>query len=131
MKIKVETSEWEKVTSEKELDLPEETLYFWHNSIRRAYSVKPIWTKWNKEHKNKEEEIYEYDIIEIDPNSFGQIIKTITLKVSSFGGILKDSKHPYLRLVENIVLKPEEDRRTKERFMEDYNQVLEKIKGYL
>lgn len=125
MKIKVNKIRYEKVNEETELDIPETPMYFWHNGIRRAYSVVPEWTAWNVENYQKPEEIWKVNVVMVDPQD--RIIETNEIQVHTFPDILKDSSHRYNRLITNLLFNPDEDRRTKEQFIADYNQVLEEI----
>jgi hypothetical protein len=125
MKYTVDKSEYKKVIKKVEVNIPETPQYFWHNGERVAYCVTPIWTSWNKEHYQKEEEIWEFKVVKIDP-SF-KLITASDLRLSELGDILRNEKHQFNRLVNNLLFYPDENTRTKERFMTDYNNVLEEI----
>jgi hypothetical protein len=132
MKYKVQKEEYKRVLLEEvEVDIPEEPKYFWHNGERVAYCVTPIWTKWNKEHYQKEEEIWELRIVKVDP-SFRKI-QAFFIRVSEFGEILQGKRdgHKLQRLIENLLLYPEENIRTKEQFMTDYHNTLKEIDNYI
>ena len=119
------------IIPQHEIDIPEEPLYLFITGIRRAYSIVPKWTTWNKEHYNKEEEIYEFQIVEVDPSNYH--VKRYNIGVSDISNIL-NSRESYLqdkiRLVEAII-EPVYYKRTKEQFMQDYNNVIEHINMYL
>ena len=125
MKVKIKKDSWVKQTEEVEIDLPEQVLYIWHNGSRVAYCVKPIFTTWNKERFDKEEEIYEYAIVKVDPSVFGGKIERFKISVSSIPDILKDSKNENLRLVEDIL--EGKSNREKDRFEFDYKGVLDRF----
>lgn len=129
MKIKIQKYEYIRQNIEIEVEVPEIIRYYWHNGIRKAYAVIPEWTTWNKEHYQKEEEIYAFNIITVDP-TLNQISIT-TINISSFPDILKDSNNNYNRIIDNILNFPEKETRTKEKFMADYNGVLEKMSKIL
>ena len=127
MKISIKTAEYTRVDKEIEVNIPDKQLYLWHNGIRRAYSVKPRWTTWNVENYNKPEEIYELIVVVVDPSDYK--IEVTNLTISSLPEILKNDKHPYKRLVENILKYPDDKEfiRTKEQFENDLQTVLLKI----
>jgi hypothetical protein len=132
MKIKVKKEEYKKILLEEtEVDIPEKTMYFWHNGERVAYCVTPVWTTWNKEHYSKEEEIYEYKVVKVDPTD--RKIEAFSISVSGFDEILygKRNVSKAQRILENILLYPEENTRTKEQFMTDYKQTLIAINCYI
>lgn len=126
MKVKIKKDSWVKQTEEVEIDLPEQVLYIWHNGSRVAYCVKPIFTTWNKEKFNKEEEVYEYAIVKVDPSVFAGTIERFKISVSSIPDILKDSKNQNIRLVEDLL--EGKSNRTKEQFDVDYKSVLNRFK---
>jgi len=131
MKIQIKKEEYKKVTLDNfEVNIPENPCYYWHNGIRIAYSVVPVWTSWNKEHYSKDEEIYEFKIIEVDPTF--KSIKVSNIRVSDLSETLTGRRNKeYSRLVENILLYPKENTREKEQFFKDYNKVLEDLGLYL
>lgn len=130
MKTTINKEEFKKILLENvEVDIPEETLYFWHNGERVAYSVKPEWTTWNKEQYQKDEVIWRLNVIKVDPSC--KRISVHDIQVSELSGIINYSKHAFYRLVQNLLFHPDDDRRTKEQFMVDYKKVLKEIKAYL
>jgi hypothetical protein len=127
MKILLTTTEYVRTDKETEVNVPEKQLYLWHNGIRRAYSVKPKWTSWNVENHNKPEEIYALEVVMVDPSAVK--IEVVQLQVSYLAEIIKNDKHTYKRLVENILNYPDDKEyiRTKEQFENDLKSVLQKI----
>jgi hypothetical protein len=132
MQIFVQKVEFKKVVSEpREVNIPISTLYLWFNGERRAYSVAPVWTTWNKEHYAKEETIYEYNVVVVDPSLYS--IQSFTISVSNISDILQDVKHPFHRLIETLIDEKEIENtsRTKEQFMADFKNTLKQIKERL
>jgi len=127
MKILITTTEYTRTEKEIEVNVPDKQLYLWHNGIRRAYSVKPKWTSWNLENHNKPEEIYSLEVVMVDPSDVK--IEVVELPVRSLAEIIKNDKHTYKRLVENILNYPDDKKyiRTKEQFENDMKSVLQKI----
>lgn len=127
MKTLIKRTEYKRVEIETDVNIPETQMYLWHNGIRRAYSVKPKWTSWNIEHNNKPEEIYTFDVVMVDPSD--NKIEAVEITVSSLAEILNNEKHPYHRLVDNILNYPDDKEyiRTKEQFESDLQRVLQKI----
>lgn len=130
MKRKLQKTEIKRVLSEEiEVEIPEKQLYFWHNGERVAYCVTPEWTTWRKEHGSPEE-IWQFRVVKVDPSN--KKIEAFYIRVSELAEIFQDRGNTkYLRLVENLLLYPEEDNRTKEEFMKDYEDVLREINSYL
>jgi len=63
MKISLKQYEYEKVQiADKEIELPDTTVYYFQTGIRRAIRIVPLWTTWNKENYGKDEFIYEFEI---------------------------------------------------------------------
>jgi hypothetical protein len=128
MKISIIQSEYKRIEKTVEVSIPEKQMYLWHNGIRRAYSVKPVWSTWNVEHKNKPEEIIELSVVMVDPSD--NKFELVSLSVTALANIAADSKHPYQRLVDNILNYPDDKEyfRTKEQFEADFNKVIDNIK---
>lgn len=125
MKISIVKTEYKQVSTTTDVNVPEQQMYVWHNGIRRAYSIKPQWTTWNMEQNHKPEEIFELLVVMVDP-SYNKI-EVNSLSVSSLPEIVKNVKHPFNRLVENILNYPNEGVRTKQDFENDLQQVIQKI----
>ena len=117
-----------------EADLPDNPVYLFEFGYRVAYAIIPQWTTWNKEFYDKPEEIYQYDIIVVDPSL--KEIKSFDISVQRLneaygkseqnGGTLRD------RAVRYIVDGWQERQvRTKEKFLEDFNRVVNEIKETL
>lgn len=131
MKVKIEKYRYERVKEEVEISIPEQKLFFFVTGSRVSYSIKPIWTTWNKEQYQKEEEIYSYDVIAVS-RSFCNIIEKFNISIDSFPDIIKQGEsNKYNRLVEAILDPSGECGRTEEQFLADYNAVLEEIKNSL
>ena len=63
MKIQLKQYKLEKVeTSSVDFELPEETVYFFETHVRRSIRIKPIFTTWQKENLNKEEELQYFEV---------------------------------------------------------------------
>lgn len=63
MKVQIKQHKHVKVeTSSFDLELPEKTSYFFETGIRRSIRIVPVFTSWNKEQYNKEEELFKFDI---------------------------------------------------------------------
>lgn len=125
MKIKITTTSYKKVEKITEVNIPDKQMYLWHNGIRRAYSVKPVWTTWNEEHNNKPEEIYQLEIVTVDP-IFNKL-ESAHFGINILPEILKNEENPYYRVIDNILNYPDENIRTKEQFEQDLNSVWEEI----
>lgn len=125
MKKKINKGKYERVIDEIEINIPEQPMYFFHTGIRRMYSVIPEWTTWNKKNYKKDEEVWRFKIIVVDPSN--KIIEAHQIPVNFFEKIINKSDHPFNKLIENMVFCPDENTRTKEQFMEDYNNTLTNI----
>jgi sulfatase maturation enzyme AslB (radical SAM superfamily) len=106
MKIKQYKYEKKEIAS-KEIDLPTETSYYFETSIRRSIKIIPHFTSWNKKQYNKEEELYELEIICLY-NSF-------ECKAEKYNKFI-------IALVENWFQK-----RTKEQFEADFNHTFSEM----
>jgi len=127
MKIQIQKIEHKRIEKTIEVDVPDKQMFIWHNGIRKAYSVTPVWTTWNKEYNDKPEEIYELKVVMVDPSDTA--IELRTMRVSDLPNIADSEKHPYKRLIENILEYPDDKQylRTKEQFMQDLNGVMEAV----
>lgn len=127
MKILIKKVDYIRTEADVEVNIPDKQLYLWHNGIRRAYSIKPKWTSWNKENFNKPEEIYALKVVMVDPSDLK--IEVFELKVSSLPEILLNEKHIYNRLIDNILNYPDDKEciRTKKQFENDLQLVLQEI----
>jgi hypothetical protein len=126
MKYAVQKEEYKKVISKEiEVEIPVNPVYYFLTGIRRAYAIIPVWTSWNKEHYSKDEEIYSLDIVTVDPSL--KMIETVNVSLSSLKDTILSEKHNLFRLLENVLLYPDENVRTEEQFMADYNRTIEEI----
>ena len=84
MKVQIKQYKHVKVeTSSFDFELPEETSYFFETGIRRSIRIVPVFTTWNKEQYNKEEELYMFDITCVYL-SFECKIEKFSVSVSDF-----------------------------------------------
>jgi hypothetical protein len=126
MKHKIQSYEYKKVLSEEyEIEIPEKPVYYFQTGIRRAYAIVPVWTKWNKEHYQKEEEIYSLNVITVDPSVL--MVEITNFSISGLNEIMRNENHSLHRLMENVLETPHENKRTEEEFYADYNNTLRKI----
>ena len=109
----------------KEIILPTEISYYFQLGIRRAIKLIPKFTTWNKEQYNKNEELYEFDIICIY-NSYERKAEFFTIKIKDIEHIYYSEKHEFKRLIRALV-NNELLVRTKEQFEEDKNELLSLI----
>lgn len=117
------------IDSSVEIDLPDNIEYHFETGIRRSICIIPVWTTWQKE-QGKEEEIWKYDIICVYGNFEDKIEKT-SIAVSDLSDILKTTTK-YGCLNDFLVNgRSKYTVRTKEQFMADYNNVLNKINNLL
>ena len=62
--MKIRQYEYEKKeVASKEIELPKETSYYFETGVRRSIKIIPRFTIWNKERFNKEEELYELEVV--------------------------------------------------------------------
>jgi hypothetical protein len=124
MKIKQYKYEKKEIAS-KEIDLPTETSYYFETSIRRSIKIIPHFTSWNKKQYNKEEELYELEIICLY-NSFECKAEKFKISANEIESIYYSEKHKYnkfiIALVENWFQK-----RTKEQFEADFNHTFSEM----
>lgn len=128
MKVSITKTEYTRTEKTVEVDIPERQLYLWHNGIRRAYSVKPIWTTWKMDQESKPEEMYELKVIMVDPSD--NQIEVSRLYVNRLPEIVADAKHKYQRLVEDVLNYCDDGEyvRTKKQFEADLEKVLLEVR---
>jgi hypothetical protein len=120
MNSKIKQYEYEKKeVASKEIQLPTETSYYFETGIRRSIKITPTFTTWNKEHYNKEEELYELIIVCLYQSSECKAEK-FSLRVSELEGIYYSEKHEHKRFV-TALIEDWFDKRTKEQFDADFN----------
>lgn len=127
MEIEIKKTEFTRTVKTVKVTIPEKQMYLWHNGVREAYSVKPVWTTYKVEHHNQPEQIYELSVVSVYPS--GKEIKHINLQIHDLVNILADPKNKYQRLVDNILNYPEDKEyiRTKEQFDADLKSVITEI----
>lgn len=130
MKTKIEKWKFVKqVETGVEVELPDEIEYHFQTGIRRSIAIIPEWTSWQKE-RGKDEEIWKYDFICVY-DDFKCKIEKASIQVSQISSLLQNDKDSY-SLVDFLVNeRGEYTVRSKERFMTDYNKVLNNINELL
>lgn len=124
MKVQIKQYKYEKIeTSSFDLELPEETSYFFETCIRRSIRIVPVFTSWNKEQYNKEEELYKFDITCVYL-SFECKIEKFSVSVSDFE---KDKEIIEKNLFLRSWINGWFDKRTKTDFENDLKQAIDKI----
>jgi len=122
MKIKITQIEFKSVAVEKEFELPTFPCYYFITGEINSYSVVPRFTSWEKEPT-----LYRYDIIQIGL-SFECKIDAYSVRVHELPDILKDHKKQGHSIMRRIVYYPTDGVRTKERFMNDFDQAINELK---
>lgn len=126
MKITIKQYEYEKVEIEaKEIDLPTEISYYFETGIRRSIKITPVFTSWNKERFNKEEEVYVLDIICLYNSSECKAEK-FSINVKDIEKIFYSEKHKHKSFIDGLV-NEWFDVRTKEQFNEDFNYTMKQM----
>ena len=127
MKIKLKTYKYERVEDDSiDFEIPTETSYFFETGIRRSIKIVPIYTTWQKEKENKEEEVWKFEIICIYL-SFECIAEKFSISVSDLEDThlenKKGKKYEFIRNWLNGFF----DERTKEQYDADFNNFLAQI----
>ena len=127
MKIKLITYKYERVEDDSiDFEIPTETSYFFETGIRRSIKIVPIYTTWQKEKENKEEEVWKFEITCIYL-SFECIAEKFSISVSDLEDThlenKKGKKYEFIRNWINGFF----DERTKEQYDADYNNFLAQI----
>ena len=124
MKVQIKQHKHVKVeTSSFDLELPEETSYFFETGIRRSIRIVPIFTTWNKEQYNKEEELFKFDITCVYL-SFECKIEKFSVSVSDFD---KDKEIIEKNLFLRSQINKWFNKRTQIDFENDLKQAIDKI----
>jgi hypothetical protein len=127
MKLAIKQYEYEKKEIEsKEIELPTETTYYFETGVRRSIRIVPIFTTWNKERFDKEEELYELKITCVYLSS-ECIVEKFTLYPKDIEKIFYADKHKRLDFVRALV-HDWFDNRTKEQFEADLNGAITQFK---
>lgn len=128
MKLNIKQYKYEKVEIEaKEIDLPTEVSYYFETGVRRSIKITPVFTTWNKERFNKEEELYCLEIICLYNSSECKAEK-FTINTKEIETIFYSEKHKYKGFVDSLV-NDWFDVRTKEQFEADFNYTFEEMKS--
>lgn len=128
MKMKIKQYEYvKKEIASKEIELPKTVSYYFETGIRRSIKIIPHFTTWNKERFNKDEELYELEIICLY-NSFKCKLEKFTIRINQIEEIYY-SKHPneYQDFVTPLI-NGWFDKRTEEQFNNDLKNILNQIK---
>jgi hypothetical protein len=126
MKIKQYEYEKKEVAS-KEIDLPTETSYYFQTGIRRSIKITPQYTTWNKENYNKEEELFELEIVCLY-NSFECRAEKFKIMIQEIESIYYSQKHEHKEFITSLV-EGCFDKRTKEQFDADFNYLFSQMQG--
>lgn len=127
MKLAIKQYEYEKKEIEsKEIELPTETTYYFETGVRRSIRIVPIFTTWNKERFDKEEELYELKITCVYLSS-ECIVEKFTLYPKDIEKIFYADKHKRKDFVTALV-NDWFDNRTKEQFEADLNGAITQFK---
>ena len=123
MKLAIKQYKFEKKEiASKEIELPSETSYFFETGIRRSIKIIPHFTTWNKEQFNKEEELYELEIVCLYNSSECRAEK-FKILAKQIEEIYYSEKHEHKEFI-NALIEGWFDKRTKEQFDEDFNNII-------
>ena len=119
----------EKVFVEETLyRFPTEVLYLFEFHVRRSIKVTPIFTSWNKERFNKDEEIYKFKIVVLyDGFNHNANIINYFIPISKFDEIYNKGKSIEYDLLDFINTYGLENIRTKEQFQIDFDNVFKEL----
>ena len=126
MKIKQYEYEKKEVAS-KEITLPTETSYYFETGIRRSIKIIPHYTSWNKEQYDKEEELYELEVVCLY-NSFECRAEKFKIRISEIEGIYYSEKHEHKEFI-TALIEGWFNKRTKEQFEADFNHTFSEMRG--
>jgi hypothetical protein len=124
MIIPIKQYKYEKTEiASKDFELPDETAYFFETHVRRSIRIKPVYTTWQKEQHNKEEEIWRFEIT--------CVYLSFECKIEKFSVDVNDFKKDKEVIEKNNFLNAWTngwfDKRTKEDFENDLKQAFDKI----
>lgn len=127
--ITIKKTEYERVEKEIPFNIPEEILYFFIFGKRVSVKVTPVWTTWNKEYNDKDEEIWLLHVTLVKGSS-ENVIESKEIQVSHIPDFI--NKDNIISEILELVNDPDERCvRTKEDFENDFEndfeRVLEKI----
>lgn len=126
MKMTIKQYDYKPIEVEsKEIELPTEVSYYFEGGIRRSIKITPIFTTWNKERFNKDEELYSLDVICLY-NSFECKLEKFNIYVKDIENIFYSDKHKHKEFVDALVL-DWLDKRSEKDFEDDLNNILTQI----
>ena len=125
MKFKIDTFKYvRQLVKEQEIELPDETKYFFETGIRRAVRIVPVMTEWLKKTTGEEERIYKYHVT--------CVYRSFQNKIESFdiNAYPAELERLYNSERDNIVKCLVDGHfhiRTREEFENDYNAAIKKF----
>lgn len=124
MELKVKTFRYERVeVTSSTLVVPEAPAYYFQTGIRRAVRIVPVWTTWNKEQYDKEEEIWKLRVT-CAYRSGESRAEVFEVQVARLEDLLNADKDPY-NVARLLYGSGSGEERTKEQFDADLAAVLE------
>lgn len=128
MKLNIKQYEFKKIEIKaKEIDLPTEVSYYFETGVRRSIKITPVFTTWNKERFDKEEELYCLKIICLY-NSSKCMAEKFTINTKEIETIFYSEQHKYKSFVTSLI-NDWFDVRTKEQFEADFKYTFEEMKA--
>lgn len=109
----------------KEIELPTEPAYYFETGIRRAIRISPVYTTWNKEVHNEEEELASLDFTLVYL-SWECKVERLSISISELESIYYYGNHQHKDLIQAFV-DGHFDKRSKERFNMDLKTALSKF----
>ena len=126
--MKIKTYEFKKVEVEDfEIPLPQEPYYCFETGIRRAVRIIPIFTTWNKERFNKEEELYQLEVTCLYQN-FKCEAEKFKISVSDIENIWNKKESSKEKRILDLLVYNYGNPRTKEQFQEDLLALITNLK---
>ena len=96
MEINIDQYEYvKKKIKSRVFTLPETIQYLFETGIRRSIRIEPIFTTWNKENYDKDEELYEYKVTCVY-GSFECKIEVFNIRVSSIADPLTSQDKSFI-----------------------------------
>jgi FAD synthase len=128
--ITIKTSKIVRVEdSPMNINIPTEQVYYFQTGVRRSICITPKYTTWNKANFDKEEELYELNIICVYQN-FKNKIEMFNISVSSIGNIYNESSNSQEKSIIQFLIDFSQDKcceRTKVQFLADLYTVINNI----
>lgn len=128
MDLIIKTHKYIKVEDENfNIEIPENTIYLFETGIRRSIRIVPIYTTWNKENYNKDEEIHTLEVTCVYL-SFELVIEKFKISISNIESIWnsKNSDKNEKSILEVLYYKSA-DNRSKEQFENDLNNAIRQL----